>query len=167
MEKNVSKFFRYFCFLTLLISCQNMQSVNENNEKSTLSSDNGQLDLSLSTLEQQNIEKAEAEKLLLEAKKKRTVVEPNQTDDLDQKSEVNIALYARQNLNAVGNKIFNRIQTKKNNSDPCLRFLSADDAQRFFLEKNGPDSDFWNLDPDGDGFACKWNPEQYRKLNTN
>ena len=164
MKKIFITYLQCFSILTLLISCQTIPSNKENTDKSILSSDNGLLDLSLSTLEQQNVEKAAAKKFLLEARQKRTVVEPEETGDLSKKSDVNLALYARQTFNAIGEKIYKRNPTKKKKLDPCLRFISSEDAQRFFLKNNGPQKDFWNLDPDGDGFACKWNPEQYRKI---
>ena len=167
MEKNIIKFFQCLCFVAITVSCQNIETLTDNAEESSLSSDNGQLDLSLSTLEQQTIEKNEAKKVLLEARQKRTVIEPNNIEELSQNSSVNIALYAIQTFNEVGERIFNRIPTKKNKTNSCRRFLSPDDAQRFFLENNGPKNDFWDLDPDGDGFACAWSPESYRKLLTN
>ena len=132
--------------------------------KSTLSSDNGQLDLSLSTLEQQNIEKTKAEQFLLQARQKRIIIEAQPAEKLTKKPKINIALYARQTTNAVGEKLFNRIKIKQNKSDPCLSFLSDDDAQRFFLKNGGPKMDFMNLDLNGDGFACDWNPIKYRNL---
>ena len=164
MKKKIFKFFQIFFILTLLISCQTIPSNKEKTDTSILSSDNGLLDLSLSTIEQQNLEKTAAAKFLLEARQKRTVVKPEEIEDLTKKLVINLALYARQTSNAVGKKIYNRVLVKKEKLDPCLRFVSTEDAQRFFLEKGGPQKDFWNLDPDGDGFACKWNPEHYRKL---
>ena len=44
------------------------------------------------------------------------------------------------------------------------KFKSKDEAQRKFLKDGGPYKDRFNLDPDGDGFACDWDPEIYRKL---
>ena len=164
MKEYFIKFFHYFCFVALLVSCQNIKASKENQIKSILSSDNGQLDLSQSTLEQQSIEKTKAEQFLLEARKKRIIIEVQPIEGTTKKPEINIALYARQTKNAVGQKIFNRIKIKKKKSDPCLSFLSNDDAQRFFLTNGGPKTDFMNLDPDGDGFACVWNPTQYRTL---
>ena len=158
---------RYLCTVALLISCQNLQTTIEHTAETSLSSDNGQLDLSLSTLEQQNIEKEKAEKFLLEARQKRTIVEISQEDDLEHKVEINIAIYARETTNKVGKKIYRRLKIRKKQLNPCLRFVSSDDAQRFFLAKDGPQKDLWNLDPDGDGFACEWNPEQYRKITIN
>ena len=45
-----------------------------------------------------------------------------------------------------------------------IKFKTKDDAQREFLKSGGPYSDKSNLDPDGDGFACDWDPEVYRGL---
>ena len=148
----------------ILISCQNLPTSNDTKEDISLSSDDGNLDLSLSTIKQQNIEKEKAKKNLAEARIKRTIIQPKLDAEIPLKPEVNIALFARQNLNAPGKKIYFRMANKKKKLDPCLRFVSQDDAQRFFLANNGPNQDFWNLDPDGDGFACKWDPTEYRKL---
>ena len=164
MTERNAKYIPTLCIFLYLTSCQNMQTANNHTEKGSLSSDDGQLDLSQSTLEEQKIQRANAKKSLLAAREKRTVIEPEKTEELDQKSAINIALYARQTSNAVGEKIYIRILSKKKKIDPCFRFMSADNAQRFFLEKDGPEKDFWNLDPDGDGFACAWNPMHYRNL---
>ena len=110
MEKSLIKFIHNLIFIFLLISCQTTDTLNKNLEKTSLSSDNGQLDLSLSTIEQQKIEKAKAEKFLLEVRKKRTVIAPDFTDELNQNSDTNIALYAMQTKNAVGQKMYERFQ---------------------------------------------------------
>lgn len=151
-------------FLFILGSCQNLQINTQEPLDNRLASDNGQLDLSQSTLEQQNIEKAQAKRALMEAREKRIVILSDLEQDLSLNSEINVAVYARQTTNLIGERIFNRLKVKNKKTNPCLRFNSADDAQRFFLSKNGPIKDFWNLDQDGDGFACSWNPEQYRKI---
>ena len=44
----------------------------------------------------------------------------------------------------------------------CAEFGSADRAQIAFLESGGPKRDRKGLDPDGDGFACFWNPAPFR-----
>ena len=46
----------------------------------------------------------------------------------------------------------------------CKKFSTKNAAQIFFLENGGPKNDFYNIDPDGDGFACKWDPAIYRKI---
>ena len=151
-------------FLFILGACQNLQINTQEPLDNRLASDNGQLDLSQSTLEQQNIEKAQAKRALMEAREKRIVILSDLEEDLIQNLEINVAVYARQTTNLIGERMHNRLKVKNKKTNPCLRFKSADDAQRFFLSKNGPIKDFWNLDQDGDGFACSWNPEQYRKI---
>ena len=37
-------------------------------------------------------------------------------------------------------------------------------SQIFFLTNGGPKNDYHNIDADGDGFACKWDPSIYRKI---
>ena len=164
MKKKIDGILMFLCFLYILGSCQHMQSKTQKQVDTKLSSDNGQLDLSQSTLEQQNIEKAQAKESLLEAREKRIVVLSNSEEILSQNSAINIAVYARKTSNIIGERKYNRVKVKNKKINPCLRFTSPDESQRFFLLKNGPSNDFWNLDPDGDGFACSWNPEPYRRI---
>ncbi len=78
------------------------------------------------------------------------------------KSDVNIAAYAINQTNQLGNRIYIRDSRAQSN---CFAFANdPDEAQRVFLGNGGPKRDARNLDTDGDGFACKWNPEAYRKL---
>jgi len=44
----------------------------------------------------------------------------------------------------------------------CASYESADEAQRDFLARGGPERDPRGIDPDGDGFACEWDPAPYR-----
>ena len=46
----------------------------------------------------------------------------------------------------------------------CGRFRDQDAAQRAFLAGGGPEADRYGIDPDGDGFACRWDPTPYRQL---
>lgn len=43
----------------------------------------------------------------------------------------------------------------------CAAYNSPDAAQRDFLARGGPDRDPKGLDPDGDGFACGWDPAPF------
>jgi len=45
----------------------------------------------------------------------------------------------------------------------CLQFRNQDSAQEAFLAQGGPDRDPDNLDPDGDGYACWWDPTPLRQ----
>ncbi|WP_299301554.1 hypothetical protein [uncultured Litoreibacter sp.] len=46
----------------------------------------------------------------------------------------------------------------------CAAYVSAELAQDAFLKAGGPSKDKLKLDPDGDGYACGWNPAKYRQL---
>ena len=45
----------------------------------------------------------------------------------------------------------------------CARYVSDDLAQTAFLQAGGPEGDRLGMDPDGDGYACNWNPERFRR----
>lgn len=119
------------------------------------------LNLAEFSLEQQKIDAALAEKKLAEARSQLVVVQPSGVP-----SEIegpNIALFAQQSSNAVGESVYPRSRGLRISS-ACRRYNSQDDAQRAFLAAGGPSSDSLGLDPDGDGFACSWDPAPYRAL---
>jgi hypothetical protein len=119
------------------------------------------LNLTLYTIEQQKIDARIAEQQLAEARSRLVVVEPGA---LPPRTEgVNIAVFAQQTSNAVGEKRYAR-SIGAGLTSACGRFRSPDDAQRAFLANGGPERDPQNLDPDGDGFACKWDPTPYRQI---
>lgn len=75
----------------------------------------------------------------------------------------NIAAYALSTSNAPGQKIYSRPPFYL--TDPakaCAKFASPDLAQQAFLAAGGPQRDRKALDPDGDGFACSWDPRPFR-----
>ena len=43
----------------------------------------------------------------------------------------------------------------------CASYRSPDEAQRDFLARGGPERDPKGIDPDGDGFACGWDPAPF------
>ncbi len=118
------------------------------------------LNLMLYTLEQQKIDAAAAERQLAQARSQLVVVQPGALPN--RVEGVNIALYAQQTTNQVGQRIYQRSRGLGGSS--CGRFSTADEAQRAFLASGGPGTDRYNLDPDGDGFACSWDPAPYRAL---
>lgn len=76
----------------------------------------------------------------------------------------NIVAYALSTSNPVGTALYER-RGKYNESKyrrACAEFGSADQAQIAFLDGGGPKRDRKGLDPDGDGFACFWNPTPFR-----
>lgn len=44
----------------------------------------------------------------------------------------------------------------------CAAYRTPEEAQEAFLAAGGPERDPLNLDPDGDGFACRWDPAPIR-----
>jgi hypothetical protein len=73
--------------------------------------------------------------------------------------------YALITSHPVGEKKYNRTSVNINLAkNACLRFQSNEVAQDAFLKFGGPKFDPRGIDPDGDGYACGWNPEIYRNL---
>ncbi len=119
------------------------------------------LNLAEFSLEQQKIDAAAAEADLAAARSQLVVIQP--TGVPQSGNGPNIALYAQQSTNAVGQSVYQRARGGRLASS-CGRYSNGDDAQRAFLAAGGPVSDSLNLDPDGDGFACKWDPAPFRAL---
>lgn len=122
--------------------------------------DDDQINLMQWTLEQQKIDAAAAERKLEEDRAKLVVVQPTALPS--RVGDANIALYAQQTTNAVGQRLYKR--SGMGIGGACGRYRTADDAQRAFLAAGGPQADPQGLDPDGDGFACRWDPAPYRAL---
>lgn len=75
----------------------------------------------------------------------------------------NIVEYALRTTNNPGTQMYKRSSLRL--TDPlvaCARYGSPDLAQQAFLESGGPERDRKGLDPDGDGFACTWDPRPFR-----
>lgn len=77
----------------------------------------------------------------------------------------NIVDYALRSRHPVGTKIYSRVSIGGTSryARSCGKFASPDLAQIAFLSKGGPQRDKLGLDPDGDGFACAWDPTPFRK----
>ncbi|MCE5974387.1 hypothetical protein LZA78_12935 [Sinirhodobacter sp. WL0062] len=75
----------------------------------------------------------------------------------------NLAAYALSATNGMGQQIYDRGGFHLTDSGKaCAKYISPDLAQMAFLEKGGPQKDSLNLDPDGDGFACGWDPRPFQ-----
>ncbi len=75
----------------------------------------------------------------------------------------NIAAYAVATNNPVGVTLYSRPAFYLVNvKAACTKFTSPDLAQQAFLAAGGPQKDPKGLDPDGDGFACDWDPRPFR-----
>lgn len=81
----------------------------------------------------------------------------------------NIVQYALNTSNPRGTSVYSRsgFNGASKNARNCARFASPDQAQTAFLSQGGPQRDRKGLDPDGDGFACTWDPAPFRKAARN
>lgn len=76
----------------------------------------------------------------------------------------NIVAYALNSTNRVGEQRYSRINPFRDtlSARNCAEYAGPDLAQIDFLRRGGPERDSHNLDPDGDGFACSWDPAPFR-----
>jgi hypothetical protein len=75
----------------------------------------------------------------------------------------NIVDYALATRNPVGVQLYRRSSFSLGNpASKCAGYASPDLAQEAFLERGGPERDRLGLDPDGDGYACGWDPSPFR-----
>lgn len=77
----------------------------------------------------------------------------------------NLFVYALSTQHNVGEQRYNRTNPFRwrRSETACAQFSSQDLAQEAFLAAGGPERDPNHLDPDGDGFACWWDPTPFRQ----
>lgn len=97
------------------------------------------------------------------------VVAPTALPERSQDGQPNIVQYALSTSNPVGTQLYSRsgfnLQAKAQRN--CKQYVSSDQAQIAFLSNGGPQRDRKGLDPDGDGFACNWDPSPFRSAVNN
>ncbi len=92
-----------------------------------------------------------------------TVIQPTALPTRTGTNTPNIVAYALQTNNPVGVSLYSRGSTSASKTArACNAYRSSDAAQEDFLTKGGPERDRMGVDPDGDGFACGWNPTPFR-----
>lgn len=92
-----------------------------------------------------------------------TVVQPTAVPTRSGPSGPNIVEFALSTTHAPGTPVYRRSGLGLGTPlAKCGRYPSADLAQESFLKNGGPDRDREGLDPDGDGFACGWDPRPFR-----
>lgn len=75
----------------------------------------------------------------------------------------NIVQFAISANNPRGTQVYKRSSLRLNSYNAaCAKFASPDLAQEAFLAAGGPEKDRKGLDPDGDGYACAWDPAPFR-----
>ncbi|MFV1602375.1 MULTISPECIES: hypothetical protein [unclassified Phaeobacter] len=92
------------------------------------------------------------------------VVSPTAVPERSGDRDPNIVRYALSTSNPRGQRIYSRsgFNLAARSSRNCAGFASPELAQIAFLEAGGPKRDRQALDPDGDGYACGWDPAPYR-----
>lgn len=75
----------------------------------------------------------------------------------------NIVDFALSTNHQPGQQVYRRSSLRGDPARSCAKYASSDLAQEAFLKAGGPEKDKLNLDPDGDGFACGWDPRPFRR----
>jgi hypothetical protein len=91
------------------------------------------------------------------------IVQPQDLPQRPGESGPNIVEFALATNHAPGVQLYKRggLGIRDQNS-ACAKFASPDLAQQEFLSRGGPERDRLGVDPDGDGFACSWDPRPFR-----
>ena len=114
--------------------------------------------------EQRSIESDAA--LIAQNRARYQVIEPEALPTRPGTNAPNIVAYALQTTNPKGASLYRRsgFASENRHQRNCAGFASADLAQEAFLANGGPERDRQTLDPDGDGFACTWDPAPFRAV---
>ncbi len=94
------------------------------------------------------------------------VIQPTALPTRSGSSGPNIVQFALSTTNRVGERVYRRTgaSAQSRYDRNCAKYPSPDLAQEAFLSSGGPDRDRDGLDPDGDGFACGWDPTPFRSV---
>lgn len=102
---------------------------------------------------------------LRQAQSQYRIIEPTALPTRAGSDRPNVVAYALQTNNPVGTAIHKRGRTSEaKHQRNCAAYASPDLAQEDFLALGGPAKDRKGLDPDGDGFACSWDPTPFRRV---
>ncbi|MEM6374850.1 MAG: hypothetical protein AAF686_01335 [Pseudomonadota bacterium] len=92
------------------------------------------------------------------------VVQPTALPQRSETTAPNVVQFALSTSHPVGTTLYSRsgINKQARAQRACAKYSSPDLAQKDFLAQGGPRRDRLGLDPDGDGFACGWDPRPFR-----
>lgn len=93
------------------------------------------------------------------------VVQPTALPSRAGSTQPNVVQYALQTRHPKGTRVHRRfgVGSASKFQRNCAEYSSADEAQIDFLARGGPERDRRSLDPDGDGYACNWDPAPFRR----
>lgn len=111
---------------------------------------------------QRSIEDDQARQAAL--KEQYQVVQPTEVPTRSGAAGPNIVEYALSTSHPKGRSLYRRVglNLQARHTRNCAKYPSPDLAQEEFLAKGGPERDRLALDPDGDGYACSWDPAPFR-----
>ncbi|RVV96917.1 hypothetical protein EKE94_16385 [Mesobaculum littorinae] len=115
-------------------------------------------------------ESIESDRARLEAQREAyRVIQPTAVPTRPGDTGPNVVQYALSTSNQRGQKVYSRFgfKSQEKYARACAAYASPDLAQTAFLREGGPDRDRLGVDPDGDGFACSWDPAPYRQAARN
>lgn len=107
----------------------------------------------------------EEDKAFVEANKQAYVtIEPTALPPRPVSDAATIVEFALSTSNSVGQPLYSRLipGAAARAARNCAKYPSPDKAQEDFLKNGGPERNAKGLDPDGDGFACSWDPAPFR-----
>ncbi|WP_137701455.1 hypothetical protein [Marimonas lutisalis] len=92
------------------------------------------------------------------------IIQPTAVPTRTGSSGPNIVQYALSTSHPRGQSMYRRssFNAQAKYQKNCAKYPSPDLAQQEFLEQGGPQKDRLGLDPDGDGYACTWDPTPFR-----
>ncbi|WP_300519775.1 hypothetical protein [Aliiroseovarius sp.] len=92
-------------------------------------------------------------------------IEPTDLPPRPGETGPSIVAFALATNNPVGAPLYtrSRLSGEARFARNCSEYTSSDLAQQDFLRRGGPKRDPKGLDPDGDGFACYWDPTPLRQ----
>jgi len=139
----------------------------------TIAADSGEMTQQYATagLSDEQSFKAVTERTSIEGDKERiaanraqyVTIQPTDVPQHPDNTGPDIVKFALATTNPVGAQLYDRPSFYLVNvKTACQKFTSPDFAQQAFLGKGGPQKDPKGLDPDGDGFACAWDPTPFR-----
>lgn len=93
----------------------------------------------------------------------REQIAPTALPDRPSNTGPNIVEYALNAPNVKGQEWYSRslLSGQGRFQRNCASYATPDEAQRDFLARGGPERDRRGIDPDGDGFACGWDPAAF------
>jgi len=110
-------------------------------------------------------ESIESDRERLEANREAyEVIQPGALPTRRVKDGATIVEFALATSHAVGVAVYGRsgLSGQARFDRNCAKYTSQDQAQSAFLSAGGPERDRYGIDPDGDGYACFWDPTPFR-----